>query len=107
MSNLNPSPHNIWICSKCEKVSDPISVDMGNYEEAWGARVWRPEHENVSDCCQKEIHTLHDWLSYGWEFPSTAADIFTTEELAEIVDDYELDLERLPEVNRASVGDLL
>jgi hypothetical protein len=27
---------------------------MGNYEEFWGARVWRAEYESVTDCCHTE-----------------------------------------------------
>jgi hypothetical protein len=39
------------VCSKCGKLTDLITVDVGNYEEFWGAPVWRSELVDVTACC--------------------------------------------------------
>lgn len=48
-------PEVVFYCEECEKPCDPVEIDEGNYEEAWGRPVWRPCWTVVSDCCHAYI----------------------------------------------------
>lgn len=48
------------VCIKCGEVCLPIEVDEGNYEEFWGAKVWRSVYEWYSDCCNAEVEEVPD-----------------------------------------------
>lgn len=45
-------------CTKCGEICDLIEVDEGGYEEWWGARVWRQDFTDYSDCCKAEFEEV-------------------------------------------------
>lgn len=47
-------------CEKCDTLCDLVAVDNGNYEEVWGARMWIPVWEDVSDCCHAECEEISE-----------------------------------------------
>ena len=72
-----------YICSQCEKPCEVEECDVGNYEEFWGAPVWRAEYELLSDCCHKEVATFEEWEENDWPI--------VTEELRESMDEWRWD----------------
>jgi hypothetical protein len=47
-------------CLACHTECDIHTIDAGCYEEVWGARVWVPFLEDVSDCCHSEFEEVED-----------------------------------------------
>ena len=42
-------------CLACYSECDLVTIDAGNYEEVWGAKVWVSFLEDVSSCCRSEF----------------------------------------------------
>ena len=47
-------------CCTCGDLCEPVEVDEGNYEEYWGATVWRPDVQLYSDCCGDDVEELRE-----------------------------------------------
>jgi hypothetical protein len=49
-----------FICIECNQECELIDIDDGNFEEVWGAKVWRPDYTSYSDCCHAEYEEVED-----------------------------------------------
>jgi len=66
-----------YICERCRRETDPVEVDDGGFEEAWGRPVWVPAFRTMSSCCRgAEAHTVQDWIDWKWTLPEWAQEEF-------------------------------
>ena len=50
----------LYRCVKCKRPCDLHTIDVGGYEEVWGAKIWHSVLEDVSDCCHDEIEVIDE-----------------------------------------------
>lgn len=55
------------VCTECSRPCDIVEMDVGGYEEYWGAKVWCAAYEDYSDCCNSEVRELADDEPDIWE----------------------------------------